>query len=273
MNILIIYFSQTGNTKKVTEVISKTLTADKHKIICSKMADFNIEDVAWANAIGIGSPSFGSGAPSFVKSFIKTLPSLTGKKAFVYATGFGAAGNVLLDMQKELSKKNADVISGYLTFGEMHHPAPSLNGKQANRPNSKDLQGVAEFASDLGKYLKGAITNKRDIKGNVNVSGKVGFYNMLGLLASSKQVLHILEPKPKIVEDKCVQCELCIKECPTNCIEMNEYPTINNKDCVRCYRCMNICPKNAYEANWKLSDKALSILYNEKLMKTFGEYK
>jgi len=46
-------------------------------------------------------------------------------------------------------------------------------------------------------------------------------------------------------QDKCIECGLCIKNCPVNAIS-DDY-VVNNEVCTRCNSCIEVCPKNAIE--------------------------
>ncbi len=46
----------------------------------------------------------------------------------------------------------------------------------------------------------------------------------------------------RIVEDKCISCNKCVKACPVECISL---PGIDNFNCVCCGKCSQICPLNA----------------------------
>ena len=49
-----------------------------------------------------------------------------------------------------------------------------------------------------------------------------------------------------INKEKCIGCQMCIKDCPTHNIELKEKKaTIIDKECIMCGHCVAICPKNA----------------------------
>ncbi len=50
----------------------------------------------------------------------------------------------------------------------------------------------------------------------------------------------------EIISPKCIGCQLCIGECPTNAIEMVDgVARINPEKCVGCGKCVDVCPSSA----------------------------
>ncbi len=267
MNITLIYFSQTGNTRKISNAMAQTFTNAGHNVTNRDMRKMKAEDLLSSDLIGIGSPTFEAHAPTPVKEFIKSLTQLENKRAFVFATGCGAAGNVLSDLTKLLKKRGANVIGDFFSLGEISHPAPCLIGKTPNRPNKEDLNSATNFALTISEHLNNKKINRKDLKAKI----KKGFYNIVGSIAGSDWVIQTLVPKPKNIKEKCKQCNLCVKECPIDNIKLNPYPILNNK-CIRCYRCLNVCPSKAFNVNWTLGNIIISALWNETFLKKFGEY-
>ncbi|NGM81367.1 4Fe-4S dicluster domain-containing protein [Paenibacillus sp. 7124] len=50
-------------------------------------------------------------------------------------------------------------------------------------------------------------------------------------------------------QEECIQCEICVKECPTRAITMGEYgpEAIAPKDCMACGHCVAVCPNEAID--------------------------
>ena len=46
------------------------------------------------------------------------------------------------------------------------------------------------------------------------------------------------------MDDKCVQCSACAKNCPVGAISVKE-KTIDHETCLKCLKCISICPKSA----------------------------
>ena len=50
-------------------------------------------------------------------------------------------------------------------------------------------------------------------------------------------------------EEKCIKCELCIKECPVDVLKMGEKgpEDIANTTCIACGHCVAVCPNAAID--------------------------
>lgn len=266
MKILITYFSQTGNTKKVAQAISEYFQEENHQVTCISILE-NISNFHQYDIIGIGSPTFECHAPTPIKTFIKSLPNLSGKQAFIFATSAGAAGNVLNDIKQLLKQKGSVITNSLLSPGEMHHPAPCINGKSKGHPNKKDLENVKYFAS--------TILNNIENKSKQNFNGlkpKFGFYTIVGKITQYDGLIRFLVPSPRCDTNKCINCNKCIQECPMNAINKKPQPIINNK-CIRCYRCTSVCLQNSFKVNWWFGNLVILLFWNKYFMTWFGEYK
>ena len=271
MNIAIVYFSQTGQTRKVAEAMATSLRKKKHTVRVSAIQEVDPEDIKKCDLLGVGSPCFESQAPSAVKTWIRSWPVLQNKQSFVFATAGGAPGRVLYDLTRELRKKGANVIGGFMSRGMVHHPAPCLIGRLPNRPNVKDLAEARTFALAVEKHLKssnaGTMTESRPDALKLTW----GFYQLVGLIAKPF-LLRIILPKPKLTQSRCKQCELCARECPVQSIKLAPYPVLDGR-CIRCYHCQNICPKEALNESWWYGNLVISSLYNTIFARLFGDLK
>jgi len=53
----------------------------------------------------------------------------------------------------------------------------------------------------------------------------------------------------------CDLCGICVKECPTNSLEIKSegYIKVNESNCIKCDRCLEVCPKNSSPFYKKMS--------------------
>ncbi len=58
----------------------------------------------------------------------------------------------------------------------------------------------------------------------------------------------LLRPKPIFIHKKCINCGLCARNCPPQCIEMiASKPQADLTRCIRCFCCQELCPERAVE--------------------------
>jgi len=271
MNVVIVYFSQTGQTRKVAEAMATGLRKKKHTVRVSTIQNIDPEDIKKCDLLGVGSPCFESQAPSAVKTWLRTWPVIQDKPAFVFATAGGAPGRVLYELTRELRKKGANVIGGFMSRGMVHHPAPCLIGRLPNRPNAKDLAEARAFALAVEKHLKSCDTGTMPESRPDALKPTLGFYQLVGLIAKPF-LLRIILPKPKLTQNQCNQCELCARECPVQSIKLAPYPVLDGR-CIRCYHCQNVCPKKALNESWWYGNLVISSLYNTIFARLFGDLK
>ena len=269
MDIAIVYFSQTGNTQKIASEITDTLSASGHFVRMLPLMNLKVEDISKVDMLGVGTPCFSSKTPQPVIHFIRSLKHLHIKQAFIFATNGGAPGSVLSDMSTAFNGIGIQVIGGLLTRGEVHHPAPSLNGRFSNRPGVQDLDKARAFAAAI--YSLVSSKNSKQVLRNYTsyLQRRWSFYEILGS-ATFDVYLRMFLPKPKLKKEQCNQCGSCLDECPARNIQLNPYPVMRNH-CIRCYHCFACCPQEAYSIDWKFADRILGFLYHPKMIKLFSD--
>lgn len=271
MNIALVYFSQTGNTKKVAQSMAEAFLERGHSVNIMPWKDARIIDITECDVLGIGAPCFESQAPVPIKTFVSQLPSLKGKLSFVFATCGGAPGRVLYDLSRGLRKRKAKVIAGFTCHGEVRHPAPCLKGRLLDRPNDEDLEDARVFARAVAGHATAG--QKKPIHGKSSNSLKPGwsFYHLVSFIAKPP-LLRILLPKPSHVPSLCKQCGLCVRECPMSCISFKQNPESGNT-CIRCFRCLTACPEKAFHVSWRYGNLVIWVLYNKLFSRLFGDLK
>jgi flavodoxin len=235
MNVTIVYFSHTGNTRQVAEVLADEFREAGHSARTIPLKKATPESVPSDDLLGVGTACFSSQAPMPVKEFLRAVPSLEGQRAFVFATSGAAPGRVLSDLTHALQHKGAEVIGGLLTRGESHHPAPCLLGRMPNRPNAEDLAVAGRFAWTIAEHIAHGRSGPIAQSHPDTFRPASWFYNRVARV-SSDRVLRWLLPAPHVDPTRCTQCQWCIRECPVNALTLAPYPVLG-KACIRCYRC------------------------------------
>lgn len=133
MKILIVYYTQTGRTKKVAETIASSLTDHDVKFIRFEvMGSFSerfkisgeirrgdysriqeeldsLKDITFDLLI-IGMPTHGGPPPKVYEEIVDRLGNLNGKKAIVFNTARLTGGNTPNIMAAELEEAGANVV-------------------------------------------------------------------------------------------------------------------------------------------------------------------
>lgn len=271
MNIAIVYFSQTGQTRKVAEAMADGLREKNHKVNVLAIRDVKPADIKNCDVLGVGSPCFESQAPTPVLTWLRAWPSLHGKPVFVFATSGGAPGRVLYDLTRTLRGKSARVIGSFMGRGMVHHPAPCLIGRLPNRPHQEDLAQARTFALAVDTHLQSGNAGTMPESRPDALKPTWGYFQLVGLIAKPF-LLRIVLPKPQLEQDLCNQCNLCAKECPVGSITLSPYPTLDGK-CIRCYHCQNVCPQKALNESWWYGNLVIFALYNTLFARLFGDLK
>lgn len=269
MNITLIYFSQTGATRRVAQAMAEAFCQAGHATRTISLKKATPQDAVTGDLLGVGSPCFSSQAPTPVKAFLQTLPSLENRRAFVFATSGGAPGRVLYDLARLLQGKGAEVVGGFLTRGELHHSAPCLIGRMPGRPNAEDLARARRFAIAVAEHVSAGGPDPVAESCPDVLRPRWGFYDLVALLSTDGFLRRVL-PEPKLNKTRCNQCQWCVYECPMHNITLQPYPVLGNQ-CIRCYRCLTGCPQHAFAADWSIGNLAVLSFYNTTFERWFGD--
>ena len=113
MNACVLYFSQTGNTRKFAETISDSLKIPAvFDLTTTEPSVVNDYDV-----IVLGTPVHGFNPSKESLSFVESLPEGDGKRAILFCTYRLWKGRTSGKLKKELKKKGYDNILCVSTKG------------------------------------------------------------------------------------------------------------------------------------------------------------
>ena len=106
MNPCVVYFSRTGNTKRLAQAIADTVKAPIFDMSGTTPSTIETYDL-----IILGTPVEGSSPAKETKAFIESLSKVEGKKAILFCT-YRIFGNerTMKAMEKDLKSKGYDTI-------------------------------------------------------------------------------------------------------------------------------------------------------------------
>lgn len=237
-SIAIIYFSGTGNTKAVTEVLANelalqaTVTIIKVEDILKQKLSF---DSSKFDMIGLGYPIHGFDPAKSIYHFVNALERADNMKTFIY---FTCAGPTYLNANSTLLLKRKLRKKGFNVFYERMFFMPANFATQYNDEVCKQLYIVAipkmkQMANDI---LLEKLRLRKDPYFVRILLSWLYFFEKLGWKFIGKDYK---------VRETCNLCMKCIKLCPQDNIVLRNNKISFKWDCMGCYRCVYSCPQNA----------------------------
>jgi len=175
MNALIIYWSGTGNTKRVAETIHNTLKNGGVNSLLKRVEEARDEDLYTYEMVFLGAPSFMWQPPTPVQDYIKAkmdyyrkrgdiklcAPKVPGNKAVVFVTYSGphTGTNEAVPVGKYLGQffehLGFELVAEWYVVGEFHSSEENSTkgrlGDIRGRPNQQDLDNIARDVNELLK--------------------------------------------------------------------------------------------------------------------------
>ena len=217
-----IYFSPTGGTKKVADILVSNLTGEFCEVdICcdiEKMA-LQAEDVCLVSV-----PSFAGRVPQIAVERIKKISGNGAKAVLNCVYGNREWDDTLTELQDTLESCGFICVAAVAAVAEHSIFRQFATG----RPDKDDAKELAEFARKITEKLECGVF------GELNLAGSHGTYKELANIPF----------KPE-ANDACGNCGICAAGCPVGAIDKNDPRNTNKEACISCMRCRDICPKHA----------------------------
>ncbi|PKM89667.1 MAG: 4Fe-4S ferredoxin [Firmicutes bacterium HGW-Firmicutes-12] len=235
MNAKIYYFSGTGNSLQVAKDLAAEIKGSKLRAI---RPGVYIDPDDEVDCVGFVYPVYAWGAPGLVVEFIKAFLLKETTYVFAVVTCADSPGGTLLEINKILAAKGASLSAGF----SIKQPSNYILWGDAEPEDSQQNKIIQ--SKDRIKQI--AILIKHKQRHKPETSGYV--VNKLGGLVSKLFRKNIWKQAKKFwVDDKCNQCQTCIRICPTQNIKMeNEKLSWGNK-CEQCLACLQWCPREAIQ--------------------------
>lgn len=239
----IYYFSGTGNSLRVANVISEQF-ADCEIIPISQKINQNSIELK-GETVGIIYPVYYDDVPEVVEHFLKKVE--VHQETYLYAIA-------TLGSKKSGSFETINrLTSGQLSYGK-HITMPSAQLRVYDVLPKGDALNALIRSSE--KAIQEAI---EDIKNREIINpSELQWHNRNPLYRIFRKPW--LKSLPKIDSDfhtdaNCNSCGICQKICPMNNIHYQDGQPVWNGQCQDCHGCINACPKRAIQIKNKTSKK------------------
>lgn len=218
MKLYQIYFSPTGGTKKVIDMLGSAWETEKEMIDLFTLEgasgySFNEEDICL-----VAVPAFGGRVPALATERIRKLEGNGAKAVPVAVYGNRDYDDTLLELKETLESAGFCCIAGVAAIAE--HSI--FRQFASNRPDKADGEELRGFALQIQEAVRSGIQGTLTVKGN----------------HPYKEAGSHLTP---FADDTCVRCGLCAAQCPVKAIPAEDVRTADADKCISCMHCIAVC--------------------------------
>ena len=254
-NIKAVFFSATGNTKRVVEQLAGRLA--QKLAVPVEVEDFTLPAAhsevhvySPDDLVIFGVPTYAGRIPNKVLPFVQEL--FKGNKTPTVAVvtfGNRSFDNSLSELDAELEKNDFLVLGAGAVV--CHHAFAEVG---SGRPDTADEELLTAFADSVFAKLQNscqALPNAA-IKRNEALTA---YYVPLGL---DGKPVNFLKAKPVTDKSKCDNCGVCVAVCPMASIDKNDVSLVPGI-CIKCQACIVYChtKAKAFDDPLFLSHKAM----------------
>jgi Pyruvate/2-oxoacid:ferredoxin oxidoreductase delta subunit/flavodoxin len=239
--IAIYYFTGTGNTQYVSEMLKGELTACGAAVDLFAMTDLlkssTVPSPEKYDMIGLSHPVHGWGVPRIVYRFLKSLPPDKDKPTFLFKTAAGRGG-----LNDGTSRPVISALKkrGYVVFHDRAFMMPS--------------NWMVGYPDDFSRQLCNAAAVKVKTMAAHLLAGKERAIRCSSVTALLTYALWLTENlgshffgRDLRATKKCTRCMKCIRECPMANISERGGKIRFGWNCVWCMHCAYSCPEGAIE--------------------------
>ena len=250
-----VYFSATGNTRKVVTTLANAL-AESFEVPL-EVIDFTSpfareEKYAFSarDLVVFGTPTYAGKVPNKMLEFVKT-GFVGGDALAVPVVTFGnrSFDNSLAELCACMEANGFHTV-GAGAFACQHAFSDTL---AVGRPDADDMAVLAK----LGSAVVGKVGKMTEYPAPIAVDGDADapYYVPKGL---DGQPAKFLKATPKTDADKCTQCGVCASLCPMGSIDPVDAAKVTGI-CIKCHSCVKNCPEGAkyFDDEAFLSHKAM----------------
>lgn len=235
---MVCYFSATGNTKYVANLIAEELQDDTLDLLPWIKSD-KLCKIMSKKPFVLCFPCYVCDLPLFVTDFLKRLVLIGNKCVYVVMTcghSSGISGETVKHIVEHDNKQYMGVYdvamaNNYIT-SDMFDLTPDDEIRFRIRDAHFQAKRIALFVTNAKPFFCG----------KVNFGMKVIVKPVALVYAKFWQ-----SAEPFYATDQCVGCGKCEKLCPVNKIHMQGGKPVWEKSCMHCMSCIGNCPVGAIE--------------------------
>jgi flavodoxin/NAD-dependent dihydropyrimidine dehydrogenase PreA subunit len=286
MKSIVIYYSQSGNTKKVAEAIHRGMSQTGEQCDIVPLRDINPRNLVDYDLIGLGSPVMSLTEPRNVSFFIEDrMESVEGKHAFTFCTHGCLPTHYLSSVVPKLQQRGLTVIGWNDWFGSVVYPVVPIPYFTDGHPDEIDLKEAGDFGREMVERSRRIYQGETDLIPQFPRGKEYDeIYDPPELRAPLIEIFKNCDDTLKRLEfkvnpERCnyPKCTHCIDNCPTGSILFTGSPPNLSLKCVsevryKCFLCEQTCPQGAIEVDYESYKKAHDPMVASWFVKTLEHF-
>lgn len=248
MKLYQMYFSPTGGTKKIAQMIGNVWNCEKKEIDLLNPEDqklnysFTPEDICI-----VAVPSFGGRVPEPALNRFRKMHGGGARVVLAAVYGNRDFEDTLVELSDTL--ESAGFVSFAAIAAVAEHSIVHKFGE--GRPDKEDEKELECFAIQIREYLENN-SNKEEL----HIPGNRPYREYSGVPL-----------KPEANKD-CTKCGKCVNQCPAHAIPEENPASVDKEKCISCMHCISICPQKARSNN-----KLILLAASQKMKKSCSSRK
>jgi flavodoxin/Pyruvate/2-oxoacid:ferredoxin oxidoreductase delta subunit len=273
---VVVYYSMTGNTKKIAEAIRAGMSRDDERCDIIPLRNIEPGKLAGYDLISLGSPVINQREPPNIAAFIQSLTTDAAKYAFVFCTHGANPCRYMQSVVSALMRKGLTVIGWRDWFSSAYYPVIPKPYLTDGHPDAMDLKEAEEFGREMAER------GRRIYQGETQLIPTFPTGREYDELFEPPEVRPTAFPEAmaygklmhdvgiKVSVEKCLypKCTYCIDNCPALNIGHSASGPVFHNRCAYCYLCEQTCPRAAIEIDWAPLEKAHYVLVQGWLKKS-----
>jgi len=254
MKVLIIYYSQSGNTLSIAKAIAEGMRAAGAEVTGCRFKNATYEMMEEYDLIGFGSPVWKADTPN-MHHFIEKMPNQNGKHCFVFNT-HGTLPHLYFPIVLPNLKNHGMIPIGYKDwYGDVNMPGMPKPYYTSGHPDEIDFEEAKAFGREMvenSPRIQAGDTSL--IYPDPEMNDKVFMQAMI----CSNMLLSPVNPQGGgfyRIPEKCQypKCHICMDNCMMGYIDLSKDPQVYGNrgdkcdDCHECSYCYMLCPFGAIE--------------------------
>ncbi|KAF5079070.1 Electron transport complex subunit RsxB [anaerobic digester metagenome] len=258
MKTAIVYYSQTGNTKKIASAIFEGMHKEFETVDLIPVINLKASDILKTyDIIGIGCPVWCMKEPGIIGRLLADLKEVDGKQAFLFCTHATLIGGFFERLIPILQEKGLKVLGWEDWFGGKVNPTVEGPYYTDGHPDDVDLQEARAFGQEMAArsilVVRGHEVVLPKLPEGEDYVRRYGSLEKIAAMvtATSKKTTHT-RAVFYFDSEKCTSCGLCTQFCPSKSINPSNKVPLSEESCEHCHFCELICPSGAISFSGKL---------------------